>query len=156
MARQCRATAAREEPETVVEPDRKTFYPKSSDARRRKLDGQRNAVKATANSANCRGYACVRRKIWRGRACPLDEQPNRAVPQQVFGIRTIFCRHCERLYRVYPLALSPEWLAAGSDYPDCRVGAQQRLSHPRCRIGHMLAIVEHEHELLRAERVRDR
>ena len=38
--------AAREEPETVVQPGRESLYPKGRGAGRGKLDGQRNAVEA--------------------------------------------------------------------------------------------------------------
>src|ERR1700733_13174151 len=79
MTWHCRAMAAREQPETVVEPARKALYSKGRDARRRKLDCQRDTVEATTNFGDSGRYACVRRKAWRGRACPLDEQPNGAV-----------------------------------------------------------------------------
>jgi hypothetical protein len=86
---------------------------------------------------------------------PLDEQPNRAVPQRVLAIRDIFCRHSERRHRVNPLALRSQWLATGSNHPRSRVRTQQRFSHFCYGVDHMLAIVEHEHELLRAERIRN-
>src|SRR5258708_6678700 len=91
--------------------------------------------------------------MWRGRACSLDEQPDGAVLQGILAIRATFCGDRERRYRVNPLALCPKRLAAGGDHPRCRVGAQQRLGHPRRRVDHMLAIVEHQHELLRAKQL---
>jgi hypothetical protein len=51
--------AAREEPETVIEPGRKALYPKGRGARRRKLDCQRDTVEATTNSSYRGRYACV-------------------------------------------------------------------------------------------------
>ena len=98
---------------------------------------------------------CVRRKMRLGRACPLDEQPDGAVAKQVVADRAAFCRHSEGRHRVDPFALRPERLAAGGDHPRCRVGAQQQLGHPRRCVDHMLAIVEHQHQLLGAERVGD-
>ena len=156
MARQCGPAAPREEPETVVEPGRKALYPKGRGARRRKLDCQRDAVEATTDSGDRGRNARVRGEMWRGRAGPLDEQPHRAILQRVLAIRATFCRHSERRYWVDPLALYPEWLAAGGDHARGRVGAQQRLGHLRRGVDHMLAIVEHQQELLRAERGRDR
>src|ERR1700730_8062679 len=108
MTRQCRAMAAREEPETVVEPGRKSLYPKGRGARRRQLDRQRHAVEAATDPGDRGRIARVRRKGWRGRACPLDKQPDGAVAQRVLAIRAAFCRHGERRYRVNPLALYPE------------------------------------------------
>ena len=49
------------------------------------------------------------------RARPLDEQPNRAVAQQVVRILGIFRRHGERRHRIDPLALRPQRLAAGGE-----------------------------------------
>src|ERR1700726_3423951 len=105
MTRHCRAMAAGEEPETVVEPGRNALDPKGRGARRRKLDRQRHAVEATTNSGHRGRNACVRREMWRGRAGALDEQPNRAVAQRILAILAAFCRHGERLYRVNPFAL---------------------------------------------------
>src|ERR1700736_1240150 len=113
MPRHCRAMATREEPKTVVEPGRKALYPKGGGARRRQLDGQRNAVEATTNSGDRGRYACVRREMRRGRARPLDKQPDRAVAQRVLAIRVILRWDSERRHRVDPLALRPERLAAG-------------------------------------------
>src|SRR5271163_5071991 len=97
--------AAREEPETVVEPGRKTVYPKGRDARRCKLDRQWDAVEATTDSGDRNRNAGIQRKIWRRCACPLDEQPNRAVSQGLLAVRTFFYWHRERWDRVYPLTL---------------------------------------------------
>src|ERR1700744_3179256 len=97
--------AAREEPETVVEPGRKALYAEGRGARRRKLDRQRDTVEATTNSGHRGRCACVGRKGWRGRACPLDEEPNGAVAKRDVAIRASFCRYRERRHGVHPLAL---------------------------------------------------
>ncbi len=143
MPRQGRPPAAGQQLEAVVEPGRKALYPKCCGARRRKLDCQRDAVKATTNSSDRGHHACVRRKVWRGRACPLNEQPDGAVAKRILAIRATFCGDSERRYRVNPLALCPEGLAASGDHARRRVGAQQRLGHPCRCVDHMLAIVEH-------------
>ena len=49
MPRHCRAMAAGEERETVVEPGRDALYPKGRGAPRRKLDRQRDAVEAATD-----------------------------------------------------------------------------------------------------------
>jgi len=140
--------AAREEPETVAEPGRNPLDPEGGGARGGKLDCQRDAIKATTNSSD-RGHDWwVRRKMWRGRACSLDEQSNSAVAKRVLAICAIFCWYSERRYRVNPFPFCAERLAASGDHSRCRICAQQRLSHPRRYVDHVLAIVEHEHELL--------
>src|ERR1700730_6680048 len=129
MTRHCRAMATREEPEPVVEPGRKFLYPKGSHTRCRKLDCQRDAVEATTNSDYGGCYAGARRKVWRGRTCSLDEQPDGAVAKRFLAIRATFRRHSERRYRVNPLALCPEWLAAPGKTPRRPGGARQTLRH---------------------------
>src|SRR5258708_7561769 len=127
MTRHCGAMAAREELETVVEPGRKALYAKGRGACRGKLDCQRDAVEPTTNPGDRGRNACVEREMRRGRACALHKQPNRAVARQVPAIRATFCGHRKRRYGVNPLALCPEWLAAGGDpRPPPRRGAQPR------------------------------
>ena len=156
MTRQCGPAAARQQGEAIVQPRGQTLDAECIDTGRCEFECQRDAVEAATNSGDHGDVARVRREPWRGRACPLDKQPDGAVAQRVLAIRAAFCRHCERRYRVNPLALDAERLAAGGDHARCRVGAQQRLGHLRRGLDHMLAIVEHQHELLRAQRVRDR
>jgi hypothetical protein len=125
MARQCSPAAPHEKPETVVEPGRKPLYPKGGAARCCKLNCQRDTVEVTTNSGNRGRNACVSRKVWRGRVCPLDEQPDGAVAKRVFAIRANFWGDSKWRHQVNPLALCPECLAAGGDHVRCRAGAQQ-------------------------------
>ena len=67
MPRHCRAMAAGEEPETVVEAGRDPLYPKGCGARRGKLDGQRDAVEAATDADDRSQDAFVRRKVRLGR-----------------------------------------------------------------------------------------
>ncbi len=83
MARQCGAAAPGKEPETVVEPGRKSLYPKRRGTGRRKLDRQRDAVETTTNSGDRERRACVRRKVRLGGAGPLVEQPDGAIAKRV-------------------------------------------------------------------------
>src|SRR5260370_8667716 len=147
MARRCGPAAPHEEPETVVEPGRRALYPKGGGACRRKLDCQRDAVEATTNSGDRGHTALVQRELRRRRARPLDEQPNGTVAKRVPIIQPIFRGHSERWYRVNPLALCPEWLAAGGDHAPYRVGAQHRLGHPPPAAAPMLAFSPHQPQL---------
>src|SRR6202035_712084 len=103
--------------EAIVKPGHKSLYPKGRGARCRKLDCQRGAVEATTNSGDRGQNACVWRKMRRGRACPIDEKPNRAVAKRVLAIRAIFRGHREWLHRIDLLPLRAQRLAAGSDHP---------------------------------------
>src|SRR5271166_1113892 len=155
MTRQRRATTARKEPETVVEPSQNALYPKGGGTRSRKFDCQRNTIEATTNASDRGRHVRVRRDILRGRACPLAKQPDGTVAMRVIKGAT-FWGDSERRHQISPFAIYPEWLAAGGDHARCRVGAQQRFGHLRRCMDHMFAVVEHEHELLRAECARDR
>ena len=59
MAGQRRAVAAREEAEPVVEASGDAVDTKRGDARRRQFDGERHAVKATANGRSSRRVSSV-------------------------------------------------------------------------------------------------
>ena len=155
MAGQRGPAAQCQEPETVVEPGRESLYPKRRGTGRRKLDRQRDPVEATTNSGDRGRRACVGRNVCLGGAGPLVEQPDGAIAKRVLTGRATFRGNSERRYQVNPLAPDPEWFAACGDHPHCRIYAQQRLGHSCRRIDHMLAIVEHKHELLRTERIRD-
>src|SRR5258708_35160042 len=96
MARQRGAAACGKKPKTVFELGCQSVYPKGRDARRGKFDRQRDAVEAAANSGDRGRYACVRRNVRGGLACPLAEQADGAVAQRVFALRTIFRGNRER------------------------------------------------------------
>ena len=88
----------------MIESGCKLFYAKRGGTRRSEFDREWD-VEATTNSGDHGRNARVRQQVWRGCARPLDEQPNRAIPQRVLTIEAIFCRHSERRYRINPLAL---------------------------------------------------
>jgi len=77
-----------------------------------------------------------------------------SIAKRVLAIRAAFGRDSERRYPVNRLALGPERFAACGDHAYCRIGTQQRIGQARRCVDHMLAIVEHNHDLLRTERVR--
>ena len=74
----------------MIEPGGELFYPKRSGARRSEFDRKRDTVEAPTNPGDRGPSTGVRRKVWRGRAYPLDEQPNRAVSQRVLAVRAVF------------------------------------------------------------------
>ena len=75
-----------------------------------------------------------------------------AVLQGVIFILCIPRRDGERRHRVDLLPLSPEGLAAGGDDMHRRAAPQHSLGHSGRGINHMLAIVEHEQELIPDQR----
>ena len=129
--------------------------PMRSGTGRRELDGQRNAVQAPADCRDGRRNALVRREVRLRRAHPCDEQLNRAISQQILDILGTFGRHSERRHPVKALIRRSQRLAARRHHMCCRVGPQQCFGHARRGVDHMLAIIEHKQELLRAERTRD-
>ena len=141
--------------ETIIEPGRELFDPERIRPRRRQLDRQRDAVEMPANRRDRRGNAPVRRELRLRRARPRNEQPHGAVSQRVLRVLAALRRDGKRRHPVKPLALCSQRLAARRHHPRCRVGAKQCLGHARRGVDEMLAIVEHQQELLRGERVRD-
>src|SRR5271166_6960459 len=143
LPRQSRPPATGEQVETIIEPRRELLDTKGCGARRGKLDRQWHAVKPPTNGGDRVRNVSVGRETWLRRLRALDEQLNCAILQRVRGPWVTFCRHSERRYKVDPLPLYSQRLTAGGDHTCCRIGAQQRFSHVRRRVEHMLAIIEH-------------
>ena len=108
-----------------------------------------------ANRRDRRGNVPVGRKLRLCRAGPRNEQPHGAVLQQVLRVPAALRRHGERRHPVKALTLCSQRLAARRQHARRRVGAEQCLGHARRGADEMLAIVEHQQELLRGERIRD-
>ena len=109
----------------------------------------------TADGADGDQAPCVRREARLRRTRPLDEEPDRAVPQQRLRLRRVIGRHVEGRHLVDALALHPQRLATGGQQTGFRAGARQRLGHSRRRVDDVLAVVEHEEQPPSAERPRD-
>ena len=73
------AATAGEQLETIVEMGRYPFHPERSGAGGRELDGQRNAVEATADCRGDRRDTLVPREVRIRRTDPRDEQLNRTI-----------------------------------------------------------------------------
>ena len=84
-----------------------------------------------------------------------NEQPHRAVPEDVVRVLDALRRHIERRDPVDVLAGDAQRLAAGRQTARAGAGAQQRLGHAGRRLDHVLAVVEDQQELLGADRARD-
>ena len=154
VARQRRAAAAGEQAEAIVEAGRELF-----DAER-----GRRAPPPARSRAGCRrgagrsrrviaALARVRREARLRRARPRHEQLDRGrVAADRCAIGRRLRRHLERRHAIDVLARRAQRLAAGREDARVRTGAQQRLGHARRRLDHVLAVVEHEQELLAAQR----
>ncbi len=150
MAWHRRAVAAREQPEPVIEPCRKPLNSQSCSAGRGQFDGQRNAVEPPADCGH-RSNARVGRQLRIDRARSRQEQPHGAGLQQLFPIHDLFRRHVERRNLIERLTLGTQRFTAGGKYTGGLAGPQDRFRHVRCRVDHVLAVVEDEQEPLRVK-----
>jgi len=155
VPRQRRAAAARQQVETIIEAGREVFDPERGRTRCRQLDRQRDPVEAPADCGDRRHGALVRREMRLRRARPRNEQPHGAVSQRVRRVLAALRRHRERRHQVETLTLCSQRLAARRHYARCRVGAKHCFGHACRGADEMLAIVEHQQELFRGERIRD-
>ena len=155
MTGQRRAAAAREQPEAVVQAGGHAIDTERDDARRGELDRERDPVEVPANGGRRRRDAALGNVPWLRGMCPRHEEPDRAVPEDVFRVLVVFRWHIERRDPVDVLAGDSQRLAAGCEQRDAGAGAQQSLRHAGRRLDHMLAVVDDQQELLGADRTRD-
>src|SRR3989442_7896548 len=76
--------------EAVAEAGRHALDSECGDARRGELDRERDPVEVPANGGRRRRPADVGHVLWLGRARARDEEPDRPVPQYVFGVLAVF------------------------------------------------------------------
>ena len=150
-----RAAAAREQPEAVVQAGGHAIDTERDDARRGELDRERDPVEAPANGGRRRRDAALGNVPWLGGTCPRHEEPDRAVPEDVFHVLVVFRWHIEWRDPVDVLAGDSQRLAAGRQQRDAGAGAQQCLGHAGGRLDHVLTVVDDQQELPGADRARD-
>jgi hypothetical protein len=81
---------------------------------------------------------------------PVDEQRHRFRPAVVSRMTRI--GHGQRSQPVPRLAGHPQRLPAGGQHPDVIAGRQQAGAQPRGRVDDMLAVVQHQQQLLLGQR----
>jgi hypothetical protein len=144
-----------EQTEPIVQARCEVLYTERRAAGRRQLDRQRDAVESPADCRCDSGGAPVRREVRIRRPRSCYEQLNRAVSQQLIHIVGTFSRHGERWHPIQLLSFHSQRLTTSRQHSYRRIGVQKHFGHAGRCVDHMLAIVDHEHQLLPAERIRD-
>ena len=134
MALDRRTAAAGEETEAFVESRRDLGRPERDDPRRRELDGERDAVESTADLGD-RGVVRVDGRVRSHRPCPLVEQLHGLVVD-------------ERAERPHLLPSDGESFAARGQDPRRLRSAEHAVRQVRGGVEEVLAVVEHEQQLL--------
>jgi len=155
MPRQRRPTTPGEQTEPIVQARCEGLYTQRRAAGRRQLDRQRDAVESPADCCCDSCSAPVRREVRIRRPRSRYEQLDRAVSQQLIHIVGTFSRHSERWHPIQVLSFHSQRLTTSRQHAYRRIGMQKHLGHAGRCVDHVLAIVEHEHQLLPAERIRD-
>ena len=127
----------REQREAAIEPAEHGRGREQSDARRRQLDREREAVEPRTDLLDRLGVLAVRLESRSGGARPLDEELGRR-------------GRLERRHRVLALRANPERRAARHEHLQTRRGRDE-LGDLRRRRQHVLEVVEHEQGALVAE-----
>jgi len=73
--------------------------------------------------------------------------------EQFIHIVGTFSRHSERWHPIQVLSFHSQRLTTSRQHAYRRIGMQKHLGHAGRCVDHVLAIVEHEHQLLPAERI---
>ncbi|EDT39701.1 hypothetical protein BamMEX5DRAFT_4509 [Burkholderia ambifaria MEX-5] len=143
VAWQCRAKAAGQQPEMVVEMIGQYVDAEHGRTGGGQLDRQRQAVEMSANRRHQGHAAFVERKARIGGARACSEQLHRACAQRVGCVGT-FVADLERWHRALSLTVDAKRLAAGRQHAQPGIGLGQHGGDPRGSVKQMLAIVEHE------------
>lgn len=147
--------ARREQRETVVQTGLQLGHPQGPDPRRGHLQGQRDAVQATADRDDRRHIAPVEDEAGSRRRGTRLEQPHRAEP--AYGRRAEVGRRAgvpQRRYLLEVFAGDPQRLPAGRQDPQPGCGLEQPLGQLGGVLDHMLTVVEHQQRGFVAQRVR--
>jgi hypothetical protein len=154
VPRQGGAMAAGEQPEPIVQAGGELVHPEGGASGGGQLDGQWDAIQPSTNRAGERGRSRVQGEGSVDRLSASHEQLDRGRLDRMLGMLGVLRRQRERGHAVDVLPRGPQRLLAGGQHPRARIGMQQRLGHPGCRLDHVLAVVQHEQQVLRFDRPR--
>ena len=130
--------------EAVLEPAEHRLRREDSDARRRQLDGQRQAVESHADLGHGRRVLVGDLEVGLHRAGALDEERDRLELRELGERREVRrVGQAERRNRVLLLARHAQHAAAARQDGQVRAGRQQRVDRWR-RVDHLLEVVEHQ------------
>ena len=133
--------APAEQPEPLIEVSGDLGRLHRHDPRRRELDRQRNVVEPLADLLDRHPRCVVDREVAH-RSRPIDEQPERVL-------------RGDRAEAVHVLTLDRQRLPARRNDANRRAAAQHELGKLRGRVEQVLAVVEHEEQLLALQEVDD-
>ncbi len=150
-----RRPSAAEQPQPVTEPRRHFGRGQHRDARGGHLDGERQPVERGADPGQGRGIGIGQDETLRRLGRPRDEKLHGGKCQRRGGVEPF--RHRRRWQRCEPLhrlSRDAEPLAAGGQHAQRRAPRQQQPGQRGDRLGHMLAIVEDQQQVLAREQFR--
>ena len=143
LARRQAAVFAAQQLEALRQPGLQPVQPQQRQARRRQLDGQRDAVQMPAQLDHRVAVVVAQGEAARYRLRLVDEQRHRAVAQRLARGRAGF-RHRQRLEPEHALAVDVQRRLAGDEQPHARRAGQQRAGQRRHAVDHLVGVVEHQ------------
>ena len=147
MSRQRGPAAAGQQMEAIIQTSRDALDRKGANARRRKLDCQRNAVEALADLGDGRRVVLRQTECRAGRRRTIDEEAHRRIlGQRVDRDRFLRRGHCQSRYRKAHFARHTQGLPAGRQNPRTRAPPHQAPCQCRAGLHNVLAVVEDEQE----------
>ena len=137
----------------VTNPVQQLRHPERLDPRRRQLDRQRHPVQPRHQPRHHRPGRAAQREPRVHLPGPVGEQRHRRRSPEV---RITRARHRQRRQPVPGLPGDPQRLATSRQHPHIISGRQQPGAQPGGRPDHVLAIVQHQQQLLAGEHPRQR
>jgi hypothetical protein len=125
-------------------------------ARRRELECQRHAVEPDADLGHRLARRVVEHEVVLHRAGAVDEQLHRGDLGKVLERLVATARYRQRWNRPHDLGGDSKGLPARRQHLHVRAPAQDELDELTRGVEHVLAVVEHEQDLLRREELDDR
>ena len=147
MARQRRAPAAAQQRQASAQAVRQAPQTEQAHGRRRKFDGQRNAVDTAADLAHGGDIGIRQHKTIGAGGSTFGKELHRCVGQRLVGAqRQAGRRQAQGTQPLYPFALDAQSLAACRQQVDALGTLQQLLGQFGGRDHEMLAVVQHQQQ----------
>ena len=148
------AGPGRQQREPVIEPVQQLGHAQRLHPRRRQLDRQRHPVQPRHQPRHRRPGLPVQRETRIGPAGPVREQRHRLAPGPHRPL--IRAGQGQRRQPVPGLPGHPQRLPAGRQHPHIIAGRQQPGAQLRRRADHVLAVIQHQQQLLPGQHPRQR
>ena len=152
LPRRCRPVPAGQQREPVIDPVQQPRHAQRLHPRRGQLDRQRHPVQPGHQPRHHRAGLPVQREPRVGEAGSVREQRHRLRPGDIG--RVVRIGQAQRPQPVPGLPSRPQRLPAGRQHPHVITGGQQRGAQLSCRADHVLAVVQHQQQLLAGQHPR--